>query len=259
MAESIQQREVSLQSARTQAERSDQVKSAFLASMSHELRTPLNAIINFTRYVAKGALGPVNEEQVETLTEVVDSGKHLLNLINDVLDMSKIEADSLKLFVEEDIDVRSILQSVLTTAKMLTKEKDVTVHDLIQDNLPHIRADRQRILQILLNIVSNACKFTEQGVIKVQAYTVKNELIFAVQDSGPGISAEDQVSVFQPFKQTTTGLRQGGGTGLGMPISKSLAEAHGGRIWIESEVGKGSTFYCSIPIKSEDLIPSLVA
>jgi len=259
MAEAIQQRETSLQAARAQAERSDQVKSAFLASMSHELRTPLNAIINFTRYVAKGSLGEVNAQQVETLNEVVDSGKHLLNLINDVLDMSKIEADSLKLFVEDDIDVKSILQSIVSTGKALMKEKSLEIQTDIQENLPLIRADRQRVLQILLNIISNACKFTEQGHVKVRAYAVADEMIFAIEDTGPGISVEDQISVFQPFKQTTTGLRQGGGTGLGMPISKSLAEAHGGRLWIESEIGKGSTFYCAIPIKSDMLIPSLVA
>lgn len=259
MAEAIQQRETSLQAARTQAERSDQVKSAFLASMSHELRTPLNAIINFTRYVAKGSLGEVNAQQVETLNEVVDSGKHLLNLINDVLDMSKIEADSLTLFVEDDIDVKSILQSIVSTGKALTKEKSVEIQTDIQETLPRIRADRQRVLQILLNVISNACKFTEQGHIKVRAYATAEEMVFAIEDTGPGISGEDQTSVFQPFKQTTTGLRQGGGTGLGMPISKSLAEAHGGQLWIESEIGKGSTFYCSIPIKSDLLIPSLVA
>jgi len=248
-----------VQAAQQAAERSDKIKSAFLASMSHELRTPLNAIINFTRYVAKGSLGSVNQQQVETLNEVVDSAKHLLNLINDVLDMSKIEADSLKLFVEDDVDVRPMLNSVLSTGQTLLADKPVKIQAEIADYLPPLRADRQRILQIMLNIMSNACKFTEEGFIRLRAYQDDDHLVIRIQDSGPGIADEDQNAVFEAFKQTNTGLRQGGGTGLGMPISKSLVEAHGGRIWLESEVGIGTTFYVAIPIKSEALVASLVA
>ncbi len=248
-----------VQAAQQAAERSDKIKSAFLASMSHELRTPLNAIINFTRYVAKGSLGTVNAQQVETLGEVVDSAKHLLNLINDVLDMSKIEADSLTLFVEDDVDIRPMLNTAISTGKTLLTDKPVEIQVDIPDYLPPIRADRQRIVQIMLNIMSNACKFTEEGFITIQAYQADDELIVRIGDSGSGIAAEDQSAVFEAFKQTSTGLRQGGGTGLGMPISKSLVEAHGGRIWLESEVGKGTTFYVAIPIKSEALLTSLVA
>jgi signal transduction histidine kinase len=235
--------------AKEEAERANTVKSAFLASMSHELRTPLNAVINFTKFVAKGALGPVNQEQSETLYEVIDSAKHLLNLINDVLDMSKIESGSMKLFIEDNISVTPILETVMSTGKSLLGDKSVTLKDTIASDLPTISGDRQRILQILLNIMSNACKFTDEGQIELRAYQKDNEIIFAVQDSGPGIRPEDQASVFQPFKQAETGLRQGGGTGLGMPISKSLAESHGGRFWLESEPGKGSTFYLALPTK----------
>jgi signal transduction histidine kinase len=248
-----------VQAAQQAAERSDKIKSAFLASMSHELRTPLNAIINFTRYVAKGSLGAVNEQQVETLNEVVDSAKHLLNLINDVLDMSKIEADSLKLFVEDDVDIRPMLSTVISTGRSLLADKPVEIRADIADYLPPIRADRQRILQVMLNVMSNACKFTEEGVIDVQAFQSQDELLIRIADTGPGIAPEDQGAVFEAFRQTNTGLRQGGGTGLGMPISKSLVEAHGGRIWLESQVGKGTTFYIAIPIKSEALVASLVA
>lgn len=250
---------VSLEQARARAERSDQVKSAFLASMSHELRTPLNAIINFTRYVAKGSLGTVNEQQAETLNEVVDSARHLLNLINDVLDMSKIEAGSLNLFVEDNVNLYPILNSVATTGKALIGEKPIEISVEIKDELPAVRADRQRILQILLNIMSNACKFTEKGTIKIQAHRNDNEVIFSITDSGPGIAPEDQAAVFEAFKQTNTGLRQGSGTGLGMPISKSLAEAHCGRLWLESSTHQGATFYVAIPVKSDQLKPSLVA
>jgi len=241
--------------ARAEAVRSDQVKSAFLASMSHELRTPLNAVINFTRFVMDGDTGPVNEEQVELLSQVVMSAKHLLNLINDVLDMSKIEAGALNLFIEDDINLNALLKNAVGTGQALLADKSVSLSTEIDDELPLIRGDRQRILQIILNIVSNACKFTEQGEIKVIARRDKDEIVVVVDDTGPGIKLEDQAMVFEAFKQTQTGLRQGSGTGLGMPIARSLAEAHGGRLWLESEYGNGTKFYVALPIQSESLVP----
>lgn len=244
-----------VQQAREQAERADQVKSAFLASMSHELRTPLNAVINFTKFVAKGDLGPVNTEQEETLTEVIDSAKHLLNLINDVLDMSKIESGTLTLFIEDNLNLKTILDNAISTGRALLKEKSVTLQSDIPDELPVLRGDRQRILQIFLNILSNACKFTDEGTIHVQARQNDDEVIISVKDTGHGIAPEDQPLVFEAFKQTKTGIRQGGGTGLGMPISKNLVESHGGRLWLESEPEKGSTFHVALPIKSEQLKP----
>ncbi len=247
---------VVIDQARERAERSDQVKSAFLASMSHELRTPLNAVINFTRFVIDGDTGPVNEQQTELLTEVVGSAKHLLNLINDVLDMSKIEAGSLNLFIEDDIDLKSLVNGVVKTGHGLLAGKTTELQTEIDENLPLIRADRQRITQILLNVMSNACKFTEQGSIRVKASLKDGEVLISMTDTGPGIAQEDQAMVFEAFKQTKTGLRQGGGTGLGMPIAKNLTEAHGGHMWLESEFGKGATFYVSLPIKSESLVPT---
>jgi signal transduction histidine kinase len=241
--------------ARKEAERANSVKSTFLASMSHELRTPLNAIINLTKFVANGDLGPLNKAQEETLNEVIASGKHLLSLINDVLDMSKIESGSLNLFIEDNIDLRELLDAVCSTGRVLLAEKPVKLTADIATNLPRLRADRQRIYQVLLNIVSNACKFTRQGSIKLRAYQKDDDVVISVQDTGLGIAPEDQDLVFEAFKQTGTGLRQAGGTGLGMPISKNLIESHGGRIWLESELGKGSTFFVSIPVKSEQLVP----
>ncbi len=246
-----------LQEAREEAERANQVKSAFLASMSHELRTPLNAVINFTRFVVDGDTGPINEQQTELLTEVVGSAKHLLNLINDVLDMSKIEANSLNLFIEDDINLNALLTSVMTTGRGLLGDKPVKIEVDVDADLPLMRVDRQRVLQILLNIVSNACKFTKKGEIKVSAHRKGDEVVISVVDTGPGIAPEDQKNVFEAFKQTATGLRQGGGTGLGMPIAKRLTEAHGGRLWLESELGKGAAFHIALPIKSEDLVPAL--
>jgi signal transduction histidine kinase len=243
------------QLALTQAERANSVKSAFLASMSHELRTPLNSIINFTKFVVKGTVGPVNEEQKQMLADVIDSAKHLLALINDVLDMSKIESGTLNLFIEDNVDLNAILNTVVATGRSLIADKPVTVEPSFDAQLPLIRGDRQRILQVLLNVMSNACKFTDEGNIKVMAHQNGSTVEITVQDTGPGIEAEDQTAVFEPFKQTDTGLRQAGGTGLGMPISRNLVEAHGGRLWLESVAGKGSTFYVVLPVKSETLTP----
>lgn len=258
LEERVKERTSELEIARDEAERANTVKSAFLASMSHELRTPLNSVINFTRFVADGDVGPVNEEQQEMLSEVIGSAKHLLNLINDVLDMSKIEADSLSLFIEDNVDLIVLLHSALSTGKSLLNGKPVRLEADISDQIPLIRADRQRILQILLNVMSNACKFTDTGTIRLSANLQENEVVIAVADSGPGIAPEDQAAVFEAFRQTKTGLRQGGGTGLGMPISRSLAVAHGGRLWVESEPGKGATFFVALPVKSDELVPVLV-
>lgn len=245
--------------ARQKAERSDHVKSTFLASMSHELRTPLNAIINFTRFVVKGIQGPVTDDQVETLNNVIISGKHLLNLINDVLDMSKIESDSLNLFVSDDVEIANILGDVATMGQALLDGKAVDLTVDIEESLPLIRGDQQRIHQIFLNIVSNACKFTESGTITLAAKQENSEILVSIADTGPGIAKEDMESVFEAFKQTTTGLRQGGGTGLGMPITKSLVEAHYGKIHMESTVGAGTEFHIHLPVRSENLTPTLIA
>ncbi|HVU09934.1 MAG TPA: histidine kinase dimerization/phospho-acceptor domain-containing protein, partial [Phototrophicaceae bacterium] len=205
------------QQARHEAEQANRVKSQFLASMSHELRTPLNAILNFTQFVSSGMLGSVNAEQVETLDKVVYSGKHLLGLINDVLDISKIEAGALKLFVETDIDLAKEVAVVADTARPLIADKPVELQVEIASDLPHITGDRRRIRQIMLNLVSNACKFTDTGRIRLVLDQHQNDLCFAVHDTGPGIALEDQAAVFELFRQTTAGLRQGEGTGLGLP------------------------------------------
>ncbi len=258
LEQKVKDRTLELEVAKDEAERANLVKSAFLASMSHELRTPLNAIINFTKFVAKGFMGPVTAEQVNALDQVSDSGKHLLNLINDVLDMSKIEAGSLVLFVEDNVDLSGILSTIESTGKSLLDSKPVTLISETDKDLPLIRADRQRVLQILLNIMSNACKFTDAGEIRVKARRDADHVVVSIKDSGSGIAPEDQALIFEAFKQTEAGLRQGGGTGLGMPISKNLVEAHGGHLWLESDRGKGATFFVSLPIKSETLVPFMI-
>jgi signal transduction histidine kinase len=226
--------------------------------MSHELRTPLNAVINFTRFILDGDTGEINEEQTELLTEVFNSSTHLLNLINDVLDMSKIEAGSLNLFIEDDVSLQELIQSTLSTGSILLGSKPVQIESQVDASLPLIAGDRQRILQILLNIMSNACKFTQSGKIKLIAERQNTEIIISVADTGPGIAAQDQPLVFEAFKQTTSGLQQGGGTGLGMPIAKSLSEAHGGRLWMYSVPGQGTTFYVALPVESH-LVPTLAS
>lgn len=246
-----------VQAARERAENADKVKSAFLASVSHELRTPLNAIINFARFIERGLMGEVNQQQTELLNDIVFNGEHLLGLINDVLDISKIASGALKLFVEDNVNIQSILAVVINNATALIGTRPVNLVVVVPETLPTVRCDRQRVLQILLNIISNACKFTKEGRIEIEARIDDVNLLFAIKDTGPGIEADDYNAVFESFKQTRSGLRQGTGTGLGMPISKSLAEAHGGRVWFESIVGTGTTFYVSLPIRSDRLVPNL--
>jgi signal transduction histidine kinase len=250
MAIAIEQREVSLQMAREQAERADQVKSMFLASVSHELRTPLNAIINLTKFVGLGMYGPVNPEQVDILRKVEARSKHLLNLINDVLDISKIETGSLELFVEENVNIGDIVRTAVETAQSLLLGKDVAIIHEVPPELPPLTGDAQRIQQIVLNLLSNACKFTDRGQIHVCADRLNGEIVIAIRDSGPGIAPEDRELIFEAFRQTKDGLRKGEGTGLGLPISRRLAEAHGGRVWLESVVGQGSTFFVALPLET---------
>ncbi len=232
----------------------DNMKSQFLASMSHELRTPLNAILNFTEFVSLGMLGPINEKQVDALNKSLDSGRHLLSLINDVLDMTKIESGKLRLFIENNIDLQKELAAVTATAETLLKDKPVAFVPDVDEDLPTIVGDRRRIRQVLLNLISNAAKFTEEGSVTLSVKTRAKEMLFAVIDTGPGIALEDQELIFEPFQQTETGIQHAAGTGLGLPISKRLAEAHGGRLWLESEPGEGAAFYISLPIKSDQLL-----
>ncbi|MFN8420548.1 MAG: ATP-binding protein [Anaerolineae bacterium] len=256
MATAIQQREISLKAAREQAERADKVKSLFLASVSHELRTPLNAIINLTKFVSLGMYGAVNAEQDDILRKVEKSSKHLLNLINDVLDISKIESGSLELFVENGLVIDKIVSPAVETARTLVVEKPIDVTYEIEPDLPPITGDEQRLGQIVLNLLSNACKFTEKGEIAVKVWRKNAEIIISIRDTGPGIEAGSQELIFESFRQAKGGLRKGSGTGLGLPISRRLAEAHGGCVWVESTAGQGATFFVALPIETS-LVPTV--
>lgn len=250
-AELFAEKEAALQ----EAERASKIKSQFLAAMSHELRTPLNAILNFSQFVSSGMLGSVNEEQVDILNKITASGKHLLGLINDVLDISKIESGALTLFVEEKVNLATELQAVEATGHTILADKPVELKIDIDNNLPLVVGDKRRIRQIMLNLVSNACKFTEAGEVNIQLRRHEVDgILFSVKDTGPGIAPEDHEAIFETFRQTEAGLRQSEGTGLGLPISRRLAEAHGGRLWVDSTLGQGATFSVILPVRSPQLL-----
>ncbi len=230
----------------------DRIKSQFLANMSHELRTPLNSIIGFSRVILKGIDGPISELQQQDLNAIYNSGQHLLRLINDILDLSKIEAGKMELAFD-DVNLAETITSVLPTISGLIKDKPIKLKHAIAEDLPIVRADPMRLRQVLINLLSNAAKFSEEGEIYVEAGIKANsngqdEVLISVSDTGPGISSEDQAKLFQPFSQVDASLtRKTGGTGLGLSISRHLVELHGGRIGLHSTEGQGSTFYFTLP------------
>jgi len=228
--------------------RSDLMKDQFLSSVSHELRTPLNAIINFVEMVALGLVGPVTEEQKELLDNSLESSTHLLQLINDILDISKIQAGKLTLYVEHDVDLYDAIKTVIEIVLPMYKDKQVQLVQDIDDNLHLISGDKRRIRQILLNLLSNAIKFTDKGTVTLSVKLEYPRVMFAVIDTGIGISPEAQSVIFEPFVQSTDGIKLEQGTGLGLTISRSLVQAHGGELWMESQPGEGSAFYFSLPI-----------
>ena len=236
----------------------ERLKSQFLANMSHELRTPLNSIIGFSRIIIKGIDGPVTDLQQQDLTAIYNSGQHLLGLINDILDLSKIEAGKMELTFDE-IDVEKLIKSVMSTVVGLIKDKSVRLEEEIQNDLPAVKADSMRVRQILINLFSNAVKFTDEGVIKVAAESEGDFVRISVIDSGPGISKEDQKKLFQAFSQVdASATRATGGSGLGLSISQELVHMHGGEIGLESEVGKGSTFYFTLPLHgAQEIVPEI--
>lgn len=226
----------------------DQLKSEFLASMSHELRTPLNSIIGFADVLLEGLDGDLNARMEEDVRLIRDSGAHLRELIGDILDMSKIEAGRMELRYEM-IDMRQMAQDIMATAHPLAQEKNLALYLELTDDVQQVEADRTRLRQVLWNIMGNAIKFTEKGSVTLGMEIEKNELLVSIRDTGIGIKPEDISIVFEQFRQIDGSLnRRAGGTGLGMPITKKLIEIHGGRIWIDSILGVGSTFWFTIPL-----------
>jgi signal transduction histidine kinase/CheY-like chemotaxis protein len=241
------------QQAITEMRELDRLKSQFLANMSHELRTPLNSIIGFSRVIIKGIDGPVTDLQEQDLSAIYNSGQHLLRLINDILDLSKIDAGKMELAFD-DVNIAELLQSVIPTVSGLIKDKPVTITQKIEPGIPIVRADAMRLRQVMINLLSNATKFTEEGTITISAgvETRPNgqpEVVIKVTDTGAGIALEDRGKLFQPFSQVDASpTRKTGGTGLGLSISRRLVELHGGIIDVTSELGKGSTFYFTLPL-----------
>jgi len=236
------------QQARTDAEMANTLKTKFVANMSHELRTPLNAIINFTRIIEAGIRGPVTDGQRDYLERVRHSGEHLLGLINDILDLSKIEAGRMDLF-PEPVQLADLIRGVLATTSGLTKGKPITLEHQIGTNLPLVHVDRTRMRQVLLNLLSNAAKFTEAGSITVRVVQTVDTLEVRVTDTGIGIPPAHLATIFEEFRQVDDGsTRQYEGTGLGLAICRRLVELHGGKLWVESTVGVGSTFAFHIPL-----------
>ena len=228
----------------------DKLKSQFLANMSHELRTPLNSIIGFSRVIMKGIDGPVTDLQLQDLSAIHESGQHLLTMINDILDISKIESGKMTISLEE-IDIPEIIDSILPTITGLIKDKPVKLMKDIQPDLPKAVADPVRIRQVLLNFLSNATKFTDEGqiIVKAELGDSKKDIRVSVIDSGEGISKEDQKKLFKPFSQVDgSSTRETEGTGLGLSISRQLMTMQNGTIGVESDTGKGSTFFFTIPI-----------
>ncbi len=251
MEQRIIERTAQLEEARMKAESADRLESAFLATMSHELRTPLNSIIGFTGILLQKLGGPLNEEQAKQLGMVSNSARHLLDLINDVLDISKIEAGQLNVF-NETFNLRDSMEKVVKSAQPLADRKGIELSSKITGDIGMITSDRRRVEQILLNLISNAVKFTEQGYVRVQGEMKGDKVIIAVQDSGIGIKKEDIGLLFNAFQQIESGItRKYDGTGLGLSICKKLAHLLGGEIEVESEWGKGSTFRFILPRERE--------
>ncbi len=233
----------------------DELKNQFLANMSHELRTPLNSIIGFSRVILKKIDGPITLEQEEDLTSIYQNGQHLLTLINEILDMAKIEAGKMAL-VFETTDILPITQGVYKTIGGLIQADKIKLVWDVEPNLPEIEADPLRIRQILLNLLSNASKYTDEGEVRLHIHQEHGHIHIHVSDTGIGIAPEDYDKVFAAFEQADSSTtRAVGGTGLGLPITKWLIEMHQGQIYFDSELHKGSTFHVLLPIKRKATSP----
>jgi signal transduction histidine kinase len=226
-----------------------QHKSQFLANMSHELRTPMNAVLGYAELLLDGIYGELPERAKGVLERVQANGKHLLGLINDVLDLAKIEAGQLALSID-DYAMAGVVQAVVAASESLARNKGLALKTDIAPGLPLGRGDERRLTQVVLNLVGNAIKFTETGEVAIGAVAENGFFTVSVRDTGPGIAAADQARIFEEFQQVdNTSTRKKGGTGLGLSISRRIIEMHGGTLSVDSVLGQGSTFRISIPVR----------
>jgi signal transduction histidine kinase len=233
-------------------EQASRAKSEFLANMSHELRTPMNAILGFTEMMRDGLYGEVAPDFREPLADIQTNGRHLLGLINDVLDLSKIEAGRMDLSLQEYL-VPDLVDAVRVSLRSLAVERGLEFVTVVPPDLPSGYGDARRLTQCLMNLAGNALKFTQAGRVEIAVDQDGADLVYRVTDTGIGIAKDDLDRVFDEFRQVDpAGVRGAGGTGLGLSITKKFIEMHGGRIWVESEPGQGSTFWFSVPIRVEE-------
>jgi len=239
-----------------QLEVASQHKSEFLANMSHELRTPLNAILGFNEMILGKVYGEVPADLQEPLNDIQNSGKHLLRLINNVLDLSKIEAGRMELTLA-DYSVQDTVESVRASLRALAEDKGLEFVAAVPEDLPLAHGDGGRIVQCLMNLAGNSLKFTRQGRVEIAVELRGDLLVYRVADTGIGIAADKIETLFAEFRQgDATITREFGGTGLGLSITKKFVELHRGRIWVESELGSGSTFFIAIPLRVDGGAPA---
>ena len=244
---------MTLQEKNAELERASQAKDRFLASMSHELRTPLNGIIGFAEFLSDGKPGSLNAKQKEYLGDILQSGRHLLHLINDMLDLVKIRAGKVDLRCET-FPLRETIEEVSSGMQPIAERRNIALTVEVAPGLARVSLDRQRLRQILYNLISNAVKFTGDGghVHVTAAPLTEDRFQLVVADDGIGIKAEDLGRLFMEFEQLETGIgRRFGGTGLGLALTRTLVDLHGGTIAVESEVGKGSRFIVELPVSAE--------
>ena len=232
-------------------ELASQHKSQFVANMSHELRTPLAAILGYAELIQEGFYGPLPEKSMDALTRIRSNGKHLLGLINSVLDIAKIEAGQFSLNLAE-YALGNVVETVCAATESLAETKKLALTADVARSLPIGFGDEQRLTQVLLNLVGNAIKFTDKGEVRITARSENGRFAVSVADTGPGIPLEEQKRVFEQFHQVdNSNTKKKGGTGLGLAIAKQIVEMHGGRVWVESEPGMGATFQMQLPIRAE--------
>ena len=231
-----------------QLEVASQHKSQFLANMSHELRTPLNAVLGYTELIIDQIYGETPAKMRGVLDRIQANGKHLLGLINDVLDLSKIEAGQLALSLT-DYSVKDVVHSVFAAVESLATEKRLDLKVNVPAGLPAAHGDERRLTQVLLNLVGNAIKFTDSGEVEIKASAANGSYTVSVHDTGPGIDPTDQAKIFEEFQQAdSSATKKKGGTGLGLAIARRIIEMHGGRLWVESSIGQGATFSFTVPV-----------